>query len=122
MVCSRLGEQRRHSGLGIDVADSLGEHVSHGQVLDLLAAAILVGDGVQEDDLVQSAVGDAADGGAGQDAVGSAGGDGLGAADLDRALAAWHREPPVSTMSSSRMTCLSLTSPMMFMTSEELAF
>ena len=39
-----------------------------------------------------------------------------------RALAAPQREPPVSTMSSRRMTRLSRTSPMMFMTSEELAF
>ena len=39
-----------------------------------------------------------------------------------RAWAAPQREPAVSTMSSKRMTFLPRTSPMMFMTSEELAF
>ena len=39
-----------------------------------------------------------------------------------RASAAWQRLPAVSTMSSSSITFLPETSPMMFMTSEELAF
>ena len=48
--------------------------------------ALSGGDGIQEDDLVQSAVLDALHGGAGQHAVGGAGGDGLGVTQLHQSL------------------------------------
>ena len=108
----------------VDEADGIGQHGGSGQILDLVALdALLGGDGVQEEDLLDDAVLDALDGGAGEDAVGGAGGTlPLAPPISTRALAAPQREPAVSTMSSSRMTRLPFTSPMMFMTSEELAF
>ena len=69
------------------MADGLGKQVGHGDILDLVAVLTVAGrDGVQEDHLVQHAVGDALDGRAGQHAVGGAGGHVLGVADLHQGL------------------------------------
>ena len=65
------------------MADGLGKHMGHGQILDLVAAGLGL-DGVQEDHLVQNAVLNALDSGAGQNAVGSAGVNLLGTANLDQ--------------------------------------
>ena len=69
------------------MADGLGKHTGHRQILDLVAiCAGLSGDGIQEDDLIQHAVVDALDGGAGQHTVRSTGGHVLGTADLHQSL------------------------------------
>ena len=78
-------------------------------------------DGIQEHQLLDRAVADAVDRRAGEDRVRGAGGDVLRALFHDgrRSVA---QVPAVSIMSSTRMTFLPSTLPMMFITSQTLAF
>ena len=69
-------------------ANRLGEDAGGGEVFDLgaLGPVLRVGDGVEEEQLVDAALVDAVDRGAGEHAVGRAGEDLLRAADLDDRL------------------------------------
>ena len=96
-----FSEQVSNGGAAVDMVDSAGENRRYIQLLDLAAGAVFgQGDGVVDDQFLNDTVVDPLESGTGQNTVRCAGVASLAPPTSTRALAALHREPAVSTISS----------------------